>query len=116
MTITATDNADDTQLTQTFSLTLDATGVNDAPEIRDGQSDTQILGPLSAGGSASLNLNNVVIDEEGDDLTWSIESDASNSGLTINATTGLISGTVNAGAVDGLMRVEVHDDESASSP
>ena len=37
VTVTATDSADDTELTQSFDLTLDATGVNDAPELASGR-------------------------------------------------------------------------------
>ena len=116
VTITATDSADGSELTQVFALTLDATGANDAPVIKDGESDTQILGPLSVGGSADLNLSTFVSDEENDALTWAITSDTTGAGLSLNATTGLLSGTVASGAVDGTIEIEVHDTENAATP
>ncbi len=120
VTVTATDSADDTELTQSFDLTLDATGVNDAPELASGRSSTIIWEAASATASYSQNLSGWVADEDGANgsnggtHTWNITSDPS--GHFSITTAGVLSGTLAGGDDDNRqVTVTVGDDDNANA-
>jgi len=78
----------------TATVTVTITGVNDAPEttgISDQTNDDN--------DSVNLNVSGSFSDVEGDTLTYSMIGQPS--GLTINATTGVISGTIASSASTG---------------
>ena len=120
VTVTATDSADDTELTQSFDLTLDATGVNDAPELASGKSSTIIWKAASATASYSQNLSGWVRDEDGANgsnggtHTWNITSDPSGHFSITNA--GVLSGTLAGGDDDNReVEISVGDDDNANA-
>jgi len=117
--VTATDSSDGTKLSQTFSLTLDASGENTSSELANGHSSMITLNEdtsnaeLVAGSSVKLDLSNYVFDEDTDDiLTWSIVSDSAASELSINTNTGLIEGALGSDVTDGIITVEVSDSDN----
>ena len=124
VTITATDSADGKKLTQDFDLTLDATGVNDAPELALGVSSTVILNTDSSGQtlgdgdlvSFDLSALNLVVDEEDNDLLWAISSNTPSGLLSIGQTTGIITGSVIAGDDANTVIIDVTDAANPTSP
>ncbi len=119
--ITATDSADGTKKAQnSFDITLDASSVNDAPELKPGASNSYTIDKDQSGDTLGENeaieplvLSGYVTDDddEYDDLSWSIDN---NTDGVYSITDGELSGTSGNGRE--TISVYVDDGHSGTEP